>query len=523
MPDRELHSPDRHSQEMLPPRRRRSFFTMPFIGRRNETAPGGGRFISMRLKLVAVLAVTGAAVMLAYLILVPVVMQVVRSIYMQPTRVDARMERYISKFAAYVAEDHIRSDDTAAVVNWTRLHRWKYLTVFTDADDSFGAADGELWQGDDRPNMTPFFNEIIRDNGTTESDSITGDPEKTEKVYEVRFANGYCEVAVVDYSMSAVSDGIVFGGLVMAVIAFLAVMLLYAHRLTRAIVTLSDEVETISGGDLNGVIVADRNDELGRLAEDVDTMRHTIIEKMEERREAWQANSDLLTSMTHDIRSPLTALLGYMELLSADNANMTEEQRTYIRVCTTKAEQIKGLSDKLFLYFWAYNDHRAEASTPTETVEAALLLSQLIGDYIPTVEAAGLTVETDLGAILPTDLLSVSIEHLRRITDNLFDNAVKYADKKAPLTVTAERGDHTIALLFRNAIADSTATTPSGTRIGIKTCQGILSMMGGRFDYLQTETTYTAVVTLPLLPSSSAEESPKSSSDPNLDPPSASH
>jgi signal transduction histidine kinase len=314
-------------------------------------------------------------------------------------------------------------------------------------------------------------------------------------MYMVLFSNGIHYIAVVDYSLFTGADTIIVVGMLASILLFFLVLLVYYHNQTRAILHLSRRVETVSNGDLQADLGSGRNDEIGRLEGSVAAMRNTILEKMEEEQKAWQANSDLLTSMTHDLRTPLTTLLGYMELLSADSESLTEEQRAYIRVCTTKAEQIKGLSDKLFLYFWAFN--RVEPDSELETVEASLLFEQLIADYIPAMEAEGLDVGADLSAITAEDTVRIRVDSLRRVTDNIFDNLVKYADRGYPVTVTAERGTDTLTLRFTNAIRERDDKT-SSTRIGVKTCVNMMQMMGGHFETVTEGKTFTASMSLPV-------------------------
>ena len=460
---------------------------MPFIG---EPLPNGKRFISMRMKFVAVMLVAGTAILITALAAIPLALQLFQKYHTRPERVDERLDGYVRDFAAYVAEEKITSDNTQAVVAWTRRHRSVYLTVFNDADDHFGAAGGELWEGEEQPDMDPFFDELISEEGSINSSSGT-----ESNLYIVLFANGIHSVAVVDYSLSTGTDAIIIIGVITAMLTFFLVLLLYYHNQARAIVSLSREVETVSGGNLTAAIGSDRGDEIGMLACDVDAMRDTILRKMEEEQQAWQANSDLLTSMTHDIRTPLTTLLGYMELLSADSENLTPEQKAYIRVCSAKAEQIKGLSDKLFLYFWAFN--RVETEGELETVEAGLLFEQLVADYIPAMEAAGIHIETDLTAISSTDAVRIRAESIRRVTDNVFDNLVKYADRGAPVTVNAFRSDTTLTVTMRNTTARKSDKT-SSTRIGVKTCVNMMKSMNGSFETENDGKMFTVSLTLPL-------------------------
>ena len=466
-------------------KKRRFRFSTPYFG---HTLPNGRRFVSMRLKFAGVMLITGVLVLSIALVAIPMALRLFQSYHTRPERVDERLENYVRDFSAYVAERKIRSDDTAAIVEWTKRNRSVYLTVFNEADDYFGAAGGELLEGEEQPNMSPFFDEIIStDQGVT--------VDENGSLYVVLFNNGMHAIAVVDYSLATGTDAVIITGVLISISLFFVVLLVYYHQQARAIVRLSRRVETVSNGDLQADLGSGRNDEIGRLEGSVAAMRNTILEKMEEEQKAWQANSDLLTSMTHDLRTPLTTLLGYMELLSADSESLTEEQRSYIRVCTTKAEQIKGLSDKLFLYFWAYN--RVEPDSELETVEASLLFEQLIADYVPAMEAAGLTVEADLSAISATDTVCINVDSLRRVTDNVFDNLVKYADRDHPVIVTAERGKTTLTLRFTNVIGKRDEKT-SSTRIGVKTCVNMMNMMGGQFETFTEGDRFTAVMSLPV-------------------------
>ncbi len=459
--------------------------------------PDGSRFFSMSVKFFGVLVVTGVGVVLGALILIPLTLQIFRNIYMRPDNVDARLEMYARQFATYVAREQVRSDDTAAVVAWTRRHGSVYLTIFSETDEGFGAAGGELWEGDDRPDMEPFFDEIIPD--AVGEGEYTVDLPTEGTLYNIRFANGISSVALVDYSISTATDLIVMGGVVVALAVYFLLILFFYRRQTRAIISLSHEVEAVSGGALDGVIAVNRNDEIGLLAHDVDTMRNTIIQKMDEQNRAWQANRDLLTSMTHDLRTPLTTLMGYMELLGADsseeNQNLTEEQRTYIRVCSEKAEQIKSLSDKLFLYFWAYN--RPECEMPLETVDAHLLFDQLIGDYIPAMEVAGLHIVGSPDAIPAGTIVRVQPDALHRVTDNLFDNLVKYADPSAPVYIITAVTHDSLTLRMTNTVAPCNDKS-TGTRIGHRICRNMMEQMHGQFSVTTDENIFTAELTFPL-------------------------
>ena len=210
-----------------------------------ELLPNGKRFVSMRMKFMVVMLITGTAVLMLALSAIPVSLQIFHKYHTRPEQVEARLENYVREFAAYVAEEKITSDDAEAVVEWTRRHRSVYLTVFNGSDDHFGAAGGELWEGEEKPDMDPFFDKLISSEGSVSSSSGTD-----SNMYIVLFANGIHSVAVVDYSLSTGSDTIIILGVLISVLIFFTVLLVYYRKQARAIVTLSRMVETVSDGDL---------------------------------------------------------------------------------------------------------------------------------------------------------------------------------------------------------------------------------------------------------------------------------
>ena len=444
----------------------------------------------MRVKFVAVLLFSTVLAVGLILLILPLISMLITNFYMQPQRANDRLDGYIRDFSEYVSEESISSDDASAVAKWSGYHRSVHLVVFGGDEPQFGVADGVILEGDNAPEISaPIFTESIYADEL--SDTTIG------KTYVVRFRDRYCSVSVLDYTGSMVHNTVMILGAVVVAAVFLLTLVLYYHSQIKAIVTLSKEVEQISDGVLSAEITSNRNDEIGGLARDVDTMRTTILTKMDEERSAREANGELLTSMSHDIRTPLTTLLGYMELLQNDSEDMTPEQRSYIQLCTEKAGQIKELSDKLFMYFWAHNIH--EGGVEAEPCNGMLLMEQMVGEWLLPMETEGVSLEISASDFPPETNILVNTDGLRRIIDNIFDNIRKYAQKpgtvRVNMSISADLKYARIA--FCNSIGYPTEKT-SGTHIGHKTCGHLADLMGGRFEAVALEDQFEARLYLPI-------------------------
>src|SRR5699024_9991579 len=103
----------------------------------------------------------------------------------------------------------------------------------------------------------------------------------------------------------------------------------------------SRQVEKIEDGNLEAPLQGKGRDELSRLASSMDSMRDSLVEQLQSEKKAWQTNQELITSISHDLRNPLTSLIGYTELLNDDSTLQKEEQRKYLAICLDKAYQLK--------------------------------------------------------------------------------------------------------------------------------------------------------------------------------------
>lgn len=102
----------------------------------------------------------------------------------------------------------------------------------------------------------------------------------------------------------------------------------------------------MASGDLTTPVIPGSKDELGILARELDNLRITLHETITNEQESHQANQDLITAMSHDLRTPLTVLKGYLEILRlGKNADMQTE---YLNRCIQKTEDIQEMSDRMF-------------------------------------------------------------------------------------------------------------------------------------------------------------------------------
>ena len=390
-------------------------------------------------------------------------------VYMSQENVTRRKAQIYTQFSSYVTSSGISGRDTGAVARWTASH--EYVSIFL-----FGTGrEQQLYSG----------GEIMS------STAQAYDPAVHGRLFPIRFADGLYQIAIDDSSQLLQRQVVRIVSFAVASLGFLLLDLWYMQRLTRRIISLSREAAEVSSGDLNRSIAAPGADEVSALAASMDEMRRSVITRLGSEKRAWEANTELITAISHDIRTPMTSLIGYLGLLCEENRDPAE-QKQFAQSAYGKAMELKDLTDQLFRYFLVYG--KAELELNLERFDGRLLLEQLLGEAEFDLADAGFTVqriEFEGECSLQADPL-----YLKRVMDNLVSNIKKYADPAQPLVALSELKDGELSLCLSNAVSSSLARKES-TKIGLRTCEKILSSMGGSFRTVLEDGHFAAELRLP--------------------------
>lgn len=273
---------------------------------------------------------------------------------------------------------------------------------------------------------------------------------------------------------------------------FSASFLILQSRSMNYITKLSAAVRNISEGDLNTTVDVVGDDEFSDMAANLNRMVEEIRELMDKEREAEKTKNELITNVAHDLRTPLTSIIGYLELLSGPVKLDPEMQKKYIDITYTKAKRLQKLIEDLF-GFTKLN--YGKISMRVSKVDIIKLLSQLLEEFYPNFMEKNLAYE--LQSNVPAKVITADGNLLARLFDNLINNAIKYgADGKRILvkvhatdtivTVSVTNYGRVIPkdelpLLFEKfyRVEQSRSTNTGGTGLGLAIAKNIVDMHGG--------------------------------------------
>lgn len=155
----------------------------------------------------------------------------------------------------------------------------------------------------------------------------------------VAFKNGYATVLIYFYHSSMFLFSYLLLCIALCILLFLAVLLFFINRKMQSVIDLKQNILQMASGDLDTPVPPSGNDELGILAHELDCLRLTLSENFRQEESARQANQDLIAALSHDLRTPLTILNGYLEVLRLKQGSDMQDE--YLRRCLQK-QKISG-------------------------------------------------------------------------------------------------------------------------------------------------------------------------------------
>ncbi|MGE6376461.1 sensor histidine kinase [Peribacillus muralis] len=218
---------------------------------------------------------------------------------------------------------------------------------------------------------------------------------------------------------------ILFGLLLFLFIMIIGLLnYLVSRSIIKPISLLKEGANRIKSGDLNFEIKAVSNDEIGQLNRTFDEMRIKLKESVKIQLQYEENRKELLSNISHDLKTPITSIIGYVEGIQDGVANTPQKMEKYLSTIHIKAKDLDSLIDELFLF------SKLDLNKETFTFEK-VELNQFISDYVEEIQLDFLQKGTQIEWNQMDEPIFVTAdrEKLRRVLANLISNCMKYAER----------------------------------------------------------------------------------------------
>lgn len=272
-----------------------------------------------------------------------------------------------------------------------------------------------------------------------------------------------------------------------------------------------DELHYIADGHFDHRIPFVVKTDLQKVIDSINALVDSTVASMEEERQIEQSKDDLITNVSHDIRTPLTSIIGYLGLLKSSELN--EDQTKYIQIAYDKALQMKALAEDLFEYT------TLRSSTNNKLVLAPLHVNSMLEQV-----AAGFELEAEKKNITfnvitrPRDLvIDADAKMIVRMLNNLISNALKYGHGATEINLIANKvNNEFIELRVENngeqipkkslqkifdrfyRVESSRNLKTGGTGLGLAITKSIVDLHGGNIKCQSTAELTSFIIQLPL-------------------------
>ncbi|WP_413628262.1 HAMP domain-containing sensor histidine kinase [Fructilactobacillus vespulae] len=273
-----------------------------------------------------------------------------------------------------------------------------------------------------------------------------------------------------------------------------------------------EELHYISAGHYDHRIPFHLSGDNQRVVTSVNGLVDNVIKSLEDERKIEKSKDDLVTSVSHDLRTPLTSIIGYLGLVKNKQYNSEEDLQKFVNVAYDKSEQMKKLVDQLFEYTKANNlvDRKLEI----DAININQLLAQLEISF--ELEAKKKDISVKVEPLKENLIMHTSAELIGRVFNNLITNAIAYGEGASKIVLSARpkgqmvefrvaNDGKPIAKEVVNKIFDrfyreenSRNTNTGGSGLGLAIVHEIINNQGGSIRVESNEKITEFIFTLPI-------------------------
>jgi signal transduction histidine kinase len=230
-----------------------------------------------------------------------------------------------------------------------------------------------------------------------------------------------------------------------AIAVFVLCFLLMSNKHIKYIKYIARDVKLIANGHLGQTLMVKGKDELAELCININSMSKELKNKFEHERELENTKSELITNVSHDLRTPLTPIIAYLDILRNGKFSTEEEAKEYLNSSYNLSIKLKKLIDELFEY-----TKLSGKEVVLDFVEADIcpILNQIIGEYAPMLESKGLRVVKYISDVdIP---VKIDVEKMVRVFENILSNAEKYSTKPSDITIKVDNREDNVVISVSN-------------------------------------------------------------------------
>lgn len=261
---------------------------------------------------------------------------------------------------------------------------------------------------------------------------------------------------------------------------FLIVLFHFVYKKVREIMKLQNDIQMLAAGIWEYEIITKGDDELASLGYHIEQMRLSHVETQNNEEKRKEANKKLIETLSHDLRTPLTALKSYIEIMQLQKGN-PERYAEYLQNCIGKIDEIKKLSDEMFMCS-SVPDSKNEVDMKYVSLGDVFTLLKENKEYL---EIKGFRLDIIKSIDISLDIYG-NVNLMKRIFNNIVSNIIKYAEPSKSIICSYELYNKYIMLAFKNQ-KNKKRDDYKSSHLGLKSIEKMMHLMQGEVELFDEE------------------------------------
>lgn len=229
------------------------------------------------------------------------------------------------------------------------------------------------------------------------------------------------------------------------VISFVLIFLLLVNRRLKYFKYIIKSVKKIDSLEFLSNLEEEGNDEFTELAKSINIMNARLQARLKKEKEIEDSKYELITSVSHDLKTPLTSIIGYLDLINNHRYEDENSRDEYISIVYHKSIRLKELVNELFEYTkLTSNDVKLEL----HRFNVSALINQLVGESI--IDFNDKEIEVVLENPYKELYANIDVKLISRVFENLIKNAEKYSDSHSTFKIIVDSSEEYIIVHFIN-------------------------------------------------------------------------
>jgi len=290
---------------------------------------------------------------------------------------------------------------------------------------------------------------------------------------------------------------------VIGIILFIVLAFLIAKR-TNELDEIKNGVREIRNGNLSYKIKEMKSEDMKIFATDINEIGKGLDESVAEKLKAERLKTELITNVSHDIKTPLTSIISYTELLS-NVPELPEEAKDYAKIIANKSERLKVLTQDLFEISKVQSGND---NVVLEKLDISLLIDQALAEHDNEIKESQIPFCVNLAKEL---YIMADGRKMSRVISNLVSNILKYSMKNTRAFISAFEKGNEIVVEFKNISAypmefdvneimgrfvrGDKSRTSEGNGLGLAIVKSFVEVCDGKFDIVVDGDMFKAIIT----------------------------